>query len=163
MPLYDAIVWISTASTEDDQRRILHHCLFSPAHRFTHVVYIMREANAGLFKNHNIKTGPKTTGQWKKQSLQCLLSDSNVRKERMNFTTSVRTWFFVHRLFDMYRVVMCFWPKSQQCPSMRNVCYQTYTTVHIQTNHSRGCLLLSLQSATPMQTERSDERAKNRR
>ncbi len=35
---------------------------------------------------------------------------------------------------------------------------------HIQllANHSSGCLLLSLQSSTPLQTERSDEGVKNR-
>ncbi len=30
----DVIVWISTASTEEDQRLLLHGCLFSPAHWF---------------------------------------------------------------------------------------------------------------------------------
>ncbi len=38
VPLYDVIVWLNTSSAEDDQRLLLHHCLFSPAHRFMHVV-----------------------------------------------------------------------------------------------------------------------------
>ncbi len=45
---------------------------------------------------------------------------------------------------------MRFWPKSQQRPSMRNV-------TKVLANHSSGRLLPSLQSATYIQTECSDE------
>ncbi len=37
VPLYDVLVWLNTASTED-QRLLLHRYPFSPAHRFPHVV-----------------------------------------------------------------------------------------------------------------------------
>ncbi|KAI2667643.1 Phosphatidate phosphatase LPIN2 [Labeo rohita] len=37
VPLYDVIAWLNPASAEE-QHLLLHHCLFSPAHRFAHVV-----------------------------------------------------------------------------------------------------------------------------
>ncbi len=53
---------------------------------------------------------------------------------------------------------MHFFPKSQQCPSMRN---ERMLSNILLPNHRNGRLLPSLQSATPIQTKRSDERVKN--
>ncbi len=36
VPLYDVIVWLNNST--EDQRLLLHRCLFSPAHPFTYVV-----------------------------------------------------------------------------------------------------------------------------
>ncbi len=88
--LYDVIVWINTASAEEDQRLLLHRCLFSPAPRFAHVVQI-REANVGLRTYQTIKITPNTKRSCavsicgKTQHLHRLPSDLNVRKEWMNF------------------------------------------------------------------------------
>ncbi len=78
---------VNTASTVKDQRPLLHHCLFSPTHRFAHVVWIMKETNAGLRRNQTIKMAQKTTKCSAKlwQSLHCLPFDSNIRKQWMNF------------------------------------------------------------------------------
>ncbi len=94
--LYDVIVWISTASTEDHQ----HHCLFSPAHRFTQTCSSMQKPND--------KDALKTTrlcavSSCGKNSV-CIaflliptLGRSGSTLFLMTFqTTSVRTLSFVH-------------------------------------------------------------------
>ncbi len=49
--LCDVTVWINTTSAEDDQRLLLHHCLFSPA---THIVFMSGEpASYGEFTPSN--------------------------------------------------------------------------------------------------------------
>ncbi len=73
MPLYDVIVWINIAFTED-QHLLRPHCLFSPAHRFVDVVCITKEANAGLRRN-----------QTKKIALHCLPYDPKIMKKWMKF------------------------------------------------------------------------------
>ncbi len=83
-------MWLNTASAEEDQHLLLHYCLFSPAHRFTHIVWIMREVNAGLCRNQTIKMlriqqDAVESQVVEKQSLHCLPSDPNIRKEWMNF------------------------------------------------------------------------------
>ncbi len=88
--LYDVIVWLNNSSAEEYQRLLLHRCLFSPAHRFAHVVFT-REANVQVYAETKRKDGSKdnktlcSTKLWKKQYLHCLPSDPNVRKEWMNF------------------------------------------------------------------------------
>ncbi len=100
---YNVIVRLNTASAED-QRLLLHCCLFSPAHQFANVVFT-REANAGLCRNQTIKMASKTTRRAhcqavEKQSVHCLPSDPNVRKEWINFIFNevpvLRTWSFIH-------------------------------------------------------------------
>ncbi len=93
MPLCDVIVWINTTSTED-QRLLLHRCLFSPAYWFVHLVYITKEANAGLCRN-----------QKKRLPKKCLciafLLNLTLGKNGWNLflmkiqTVPVRTWSFV--------------------------------------------------------------------
>ncbi len=56
--LYDVIVWISTASIED-KLLLLHHCLFSPAHQFVHIVFTRGEHKSTQKPNN--KDAPKTT------------------------------------------------------------------------------------------------------
>ncbi len=46
--LYTVIEWLNTASAEEDQRLLLHRCLFSPTHQFAHVVFT-RESNAQVY------------------------------------------------------------------------------------------------------------------
>ncbi len=58
--LYDVIVWISTASAEEDQHLLPHRCLFSPTHKFAHVVFTRGE-RAGLLRNQTIKMALNTT------------------------------------------------------------------------------------------------------
>ncbi len=70
-------------------------------------------------------------------------------------TTSVRNLCgllicLLNTSFDM-NIYDFFKPKSQQRPSMRNVKH-----TQLLANHSRGRLLPSLQSSTPIQTEPSD-------
>ncbi len=107
MQLYDVIVWLNTGSTEDDtclvvveeippfyvkrfeypEKRytnvtnyyyyILHHCLFSPAHRFPPVVF-MKDPNAGLRRA---------------QRINCVSWTLFLMRFE---TASVRTWSFVH-------------------------------------------------------------------
>ncbi len=137
-----------------------------------------------------------------KQSLHCIPSDLNIRKEWINFifiSASVRTWFFVHfilpqiclqtrhnltqdfqkdwnsnvaphkcefllRVHYWFAVItnylicteyFCFFDHSS-IPSMKDVGCQTFTVISV------GRFLPSLQSATPIQTERSDEGGQNR-
>ncbi len=42
------IVCLNTTSTKEDQCLLQHHCLFSPAHQFAHVVF-PREENAQVY------------------------------------------------------------------------------------------------------------------
>ncbi len=85
----------NTASTEEDQRLLLHRCQFIPAHRFGHVVF-ERGERAGLHRNQTIKMALKTS--------LCIaflliptLGKSGWTLFLMKFqTASVRTWSFVH-------------------------------------------------------------------
>ncbi len=96
--LYDVIVWLNTASTEEDQRLILHRCLFIPAHRFAHVMF-ERGEHAGLHRNQTIKVALKT--------ILCIafilitvLGKSGLTLFFMKFqTASVRTWSFVNFIY----------------------------------------------------------------
>ncbi len=56
----DVTVRLNTASAEEDQCLLRHHCLFSPAHWFTHVAF-ERGERTGLHRNQTIKMALKTT------------------------------------------------------------------------------------------------------
>ncbi len=90
-PLYDVIVWLNTATAEEDKRLLLHHCLVQPAHWFTHNVY-ERSERTDLHGNQTKKMPPNTTRQVcqvvEKTVFALLPSDSSVRKEWMNFILS---------------------------------------------------------------------------
>ncbi len=130
----DVIVWISTTSAALDQRQLQHYCLFSPAHRFTPVVFTRCE-RAGLHKNQMIKMALKTTRCCVYSVCTAFLLIATLGKSRWTvfITRSLLLCLFLQIVWYVfvyiYIVFIRFWPKSQQCSSMRNVRCRTYTTI----------------------------------
>ncbi len=102
--LYDVIVWLNTATAEEDKRLLLHHCLVHPAHWFTHNVY-ERSERTDLHRNQTKKMAPNTTRQcvklWKNSLCIAFLLIPALGKSGWTLfwvkiqTTSVRTRPFV--------------------------------------------------------------------
>ncbi len=106
-------MWISTASAED-KRLLLHHCLFSPAHQFVHVVF--RRGEHRSTQKPNDKDAPKTTRCCAVPScgktvfaLPFLLIPTSGKSGWILVlmkcqTVSVRTWSFVYFILPRIRL-----------------------------------------------------------
>ncbi len=75
-------MWLNTASAEEDQHLLLHHCLFSPANRFVHVVGKWQEHKS--MQNPNDKDAPKTTLSGTQRTVQ--------NKKQRQFMTPLKRW-----------------------------------------------------------------------